>query len=98
MDLKRVETIAESLQESDYKEHRDFFIRIAKARYPKGFTLLKELRKVPRNDGSGEYDYEVRFNEIVLMLIQYLNIEFEGKDKDLRDAVFSRIMDDILAS
>lgn len=98
MNHEKIQALAESLEEKDYKEYRDFFIRIAKARYPKGFTLLKELRKVPKNDGSGEFDYEVRFNEVVLMLIQYLNIEFEGKDKDLRDAVFSRVMDDILAA
>lgn len=96
-DDERIEILARSLAESDYKDCRDFFTRIAKSRYREGFALLKKLRKVPNAEAPGEYTYEIRFNEVVIMLIQYLQIEFEGKDPDLRDAVFIRIMEDIVA-
>lgn len=96
MSLDRVKEIAFRLTEAEYKEHRDFFIKIAKSRYPEGFAILQKVKTVPVKDRPGEFTYDVTFNQVVIMLIQYLKIEFEGKDPDLRDAVFRRIMGDII--
>jgi uncharacterized protein YPO0396 len=97
MNEERIATLAKSLRESDYKDHRDLFISIAKSRYPRGFKLLKKAYKIPKSEQYEGYTHEIRFNEVVLMLFQFLQIEFEGKDSDLREAVFIRIIEDIVS-
>lgn len=96
MSLERIKDIALRLTEEEYKAHRDLFIKIAKSKYPEGFAILQNVKKTPVKDRSGEFMYDVTFNEVFILLIKYLQIEFEGKDPDLRDAVFRRIMQDII--
>jgi hypothetical protein len=98
MELKRVQEISEAMIESDYAYYRDNFLEIARTKYPRGFRLLEHVNKVSLNDGTGEFGYDVQLSEGLIGLIEYLKNEFDGRSPHLRDAVFRRIIDDLLTN
>lgn len=98
MKLKRIQEISEVIIESDYALYRDNFLEIVRTKYPRGFRLLEHVNKVPLYDGSGEFGYDVQLGEGLISLIEYLKNEFEGRSPHLRDAVFRRIIDDLLTN
>lgn len=85
------------MNDAEYKELRDFFIRIAKGKYPEGFRRLKQGVKISQGPGKPPI-HEVTYNEVVLLLFQYINIELEGRERPLKELMITRILADITGS
>jgi|GEM_PF-5593737 len=85
-----------ALIEKEYTKHKEYFLPIARTKFPDGFAILKEVQKVPMNDGSGEIGYKVQYSDAAIILLDYLEAQYAGKNPDLRDAVFLRILLDIM--
>lgn len=85
------------MTDAEYKDLRDLFVKIAKGKYPEGFKRLKKLEQNRHLSGDAG-TYEVTFNEVVLLLFQYINIELKGKERHLKELTFRRILTDIVTN
>ena len=95
MSYQRALELADSLLESDYGKHRDFFIKMIKTEYPEGFTILSDVVKTMRSEDSKSPVYAVKLHDAMNRLFEYLDREYQGKDPVLKTAVCIRIVDDI---
>ena len=81
------------VDEQEFNKHLDFFIRITREKFPSGFTFLSGLQKSISKDK--EEQYQVRFSEPMVFLLNYLGSEYKGKP-ERRNEVFARIIEHLI--
>jgi hypothetical protein len=83
------------VDEREFAKHRDFFLQIAREKYPDGFTMLKAVHKVSMVDGNT--GYQVEFSDPLQILLEYLGSQYSNEESQSREEVLDRIIQHLIS-
>lgn len=96
MNFNEIQEMADNLSVSEYSYYRDQFFSIAKLFDENGVTLLKNLKKVPKGNATGDFVYEFEMSDPVKSFLSFMEQEFRNKDQDLRLAITVRVLNEAM--